>query len=200
MQPLITDTKAPVTEPGSTRHYPGEGGVWVLLGGELLLFTICFFTFVYYRQFEPDVFAASRLTVNQGIGLANTLVLLTSSLFVALGVKRFRARDASASRLFQAALLCGGIFAALKAYEYYEKVSHGLTPLTNNFYMCYFAFTGMHLSHVFAGSIMLFLMARVAKRPKPTAAQSLFVECGALFWHLVDLLWIMLFALFYLAG
>lgn len=183
----------------NARRIPGEAGFWVLIGGELLAFSVFFLIFAYSRGLDPDVFEQSRATLNRAIGLANTLVLLTSSLFVAMGVRRVREEQAGGRRLFFAALLCGALFAALKALEYSEKVSGGITPLTNEFYTYYFAFTGIHLVHVVIGSAVLLLMANMSRRlPSPT--RTMIVECGATFWHLVDLLWIVLFALFYLAG
>lgn len=181
------------------RRIPGEGGVWLLVGGDLLAFSLFFLVFSYYRHLQPEVFEAARQTLNRRIGLTNTLVLLTSSLFVAIGVRRVLADRAGAGRMFLAAMGCGGLFIVLKAVEYGQKIAHGITPLTNDFYLYYFAFTGIHLAHVVIGSGGLFVMAQVSRR-EASPTRSLIVECGATFWHLVDLLWIMLFALFYLAG
>ncbi|MGK2908208.1 MAG: cytochrome c oxidase subunit 3 [Sphingobium sp.] len=181
------------------KRVPGEEGIWVLIGGELFAFSIFFLIFVYYRGQQPEIFARSHATLNGAIGLANTLVLLTSSLFVAMGVRRVRENLAGAGRLFGLALTCGGLFIALKVVEYGEKIRHGITPLTNDFYTYYFAFTGIHLTHVLLGSAALLVMIGTAKKPA-SGRRTMIVECGAIFWHLVDLLWIMLFALFYLAG
>lgn len=182
------------------RRIPGEGGIWVLIGGDLLAFSLFFVVFAYYRGQQPDLFALSHATLNRGIGLANTVILLTSSLFVALGVRRVRDGRPGPVALFRGAFACGALFVLLKIVEYGEKIAHGITPLTNDFYMYYFAFTAIHLTHVLIGSAGLIYMAAVAAARPPSPARTMIVECGALFWHLVDLLWIMLFALFYLAG
>lgn len=182
------------------KRIPGEAGIWVLIGGDLLVFSLFFLIFTYYRGQQPEIFARSHAALNGGIGLANTIILLTSSLFVALGVRRVRDDRPGAAALFRCALVCGALFTALKAVEYGEKISHGITPLTNDFYMYYFAFTGIHLAHVLIGSAGLLYMAAVAAGRPPSPTRTMIVECGATFWHLVDLLWIMLFALFYLAG
>lgn len=181
------------------RRIPGEGGVWVLIGGELVVFSLFFLLFTYYRGLDPALFERSQQALDQGIGLTNTLVLLTSSLLVALGVRRVQTNRPGAAMFFRLGLLCGAIFAALKAIEYSQKVVHGIMPLTNDFFMYYFAFTGIHLVHVLIGSGGLLFMSFVARR-EPSASRTMIVECGGIFWHLVDLLWIMLFALFYLAG
>ena len=180
------------------RRIPGEGGVWVLIGGEMMVFSLFFLLFVFYRGQQPDLFVASQSTLSRGIGLANTLVLLTSSLLVVLGVRRVQSDRPGAPALFRAGLACGMIFCGLKAVEYGQKFTHGVTPLTNDFYMYYFAFTGIHLVHVLIGSGGLLYMSFAAQRPA-SPVRTMVVECGAIFWHLVDLLWIMLFALFYLA-
>lgn len=165
----------------------------------MLVFSLFFLLFAYYRSQQVEVFAQSHQMLDHGIGLANTLVLLTSSLFVALGVRRVREGRPGEVPFFRAGLACGAIFAALKAVEYGAKFSHGITPLTNDFFMYYFAFTGIHLVHVLIGSGGLAYLSFVASRA-PSPGRTMLAECAGLFWHLVDLLWIMLFALFYLAG
>jgi len=182
------------------KRIPGEEGIWVLLIGDLLAFSVFFLIFTYYRGQSPEMFAHGRESLNKIIGLANTLVLLTSSLFVALGVRRVRDDQPGAPRLFTFALLLGGSFIVLKIFEYGQKLSAGITPLTNDFFMYYFAFTGIHLSHVIIGSVALMVMVRQAKSRPHSPTRTMIVECGGLFWHLVDLLWIVLFALFYVAG
>lgn len=183
----------------TARHIPGEAGIWVLIGGELAAFSAFFLVFAYYRGLSPELFQASHLQLDRSIGLINTIILLTSSLFVALGVQRVRDGREGAPRLLSAALACGIAFAALKLFEYWAKVSAGVTPLTNDFFMYYFAFTGVHLLHVVIGSgALLFAIGACRRDPSPT--RTMIAECAGIFWHLVDLLWIILFALFYLAG
>jgi nitric oxide reductase NorE protein len=186
-------------EPANTMRMPGEAGIWVLIGGELAAFSAFFLVFAYYRGFDPSLYAASHRQLDHAIGLANTLILLTSSLFVALGVQRVRDGREHAATWLRLALACGGAFAALKVLEYAQKLSAGTTPLTNDFFMYYFAFTGIHLLHVMIGSGALAFAIRTT-RQEPSPGRTMIVECVAIFWHLVDLLWIVLFALFYLAG
>lgn len=178
---------------------PGEAGIWVLIGGELAAFSAFFLVFAWYRSQQPALFEASHLLLDRDIGLANTLILLTSSLFVAFGVRRVRDGNGNAALWLRLALACGASFAGLKILEYGQKIASGITPLTNDFFMYYFAFTGVHLLHVVIGSGAL-IFAIGASRRKPSATRTMIVECAGIFWHLVDLLWIILFALFYLAG
>lgn len=186
-------------DPPAGRRVPGEVGIWVLIGGELAAFSAFFLVFAQYRGLDPQLFQSSHLLLDRGIGLANTIILLTSSLFVALGVQRVRDGRDGAALWLKAALACGGAFAALKIFEYSQKVAAGITPLTDDFFMYYFAFTGVHLLHVVIGSgALAFAIASCRREASPT--RTLIVECAGIFWHLVDLLWIILFALFYLAG
>jgi nitric oxide reductase NorE protein len=187
------------SENESSPRFPGEAGIWVLIGGELTAFAAFFLTFSFYRGLDPARFDASHRLLDHGIGLANTLILLTSSLFVALAVRRVREGRGDAGIWLRLALLCGGAFATLKVFEYWQKIAGGITPLTNDFFMYYFAFTGVHLLHVVIGSAAL-VFAIGALRREPSPGRTMIVECVGLFWHLVDLLWIILFALFYLAG
>lgn len=183
-----------------TRRVPGEDGVWVLICGDMFAFSAFFLVFNYYRAQAPAVFAAGRDSLNGAIGLTNTVLLLTSSLMVAIGVHRAREGRQSAGRFFAAALAMGLGFVLLKALEYGEKITAGITPLTNDFYMYYYVLTGVHLMHVLIGSAGLLAMAMKVRARAPSPERTMFLECGASFWHLVDLLWIVLFALFYIAG
>jgi nitric oxide reductase NorE protein len=165
----------------------------------MLLFGVFFTTFLFYRGREPDLFAISQGTLDVTIGVVNTLLLLTSSLAVVTGVRAIRhgaQRLAPAS--FLVALICGAGFGFDKYLEYSEKISHGITPATNNFFMYYFILTGLHMFHVLIGMGVLVFMIVQSRRPDMTARKFGYVEGGACFWHMVDLLWIVLFSLIYL--
>lgn len=182
------------------RRVPGEEGVWVIILGDLLVFSLFFGTYAYYRALEPAQFAAAQAHMVQAFGLLNTLLLLTSSLAVVLAIEAARAgRAAPARRHATVAMLLGAGFVVVKYFEYGDKVRDGLLPSTNNFYMLYFTFTAVHLLHVCAGlAALAFVRARVARPLTPGALAA--VESCALFWHLIDILWVVLFAIFYLHG
>lgn len=182
------------------KRVPGEAGVWVLLFGDLLAFSIFFLLFTDFRGQAPQIFQSGSASLNKAIGLTNTLLLLTSSLAVAIGVRRVRDARPGAALRFRFAMLLAAGFVILKVSEYAQKISQGITPLTTEFYLYYFAFTGIHLLHVLLGSAGLFVMYRQAQATKPSPSRVLIVECCGLFWHIVDLLWIVLFALFYVSG
>jgi nitric oxide reductase NorE protein len=177
---------------------PGEPGIWVLVLGELFIFSVFFVTIAAEHSARPDLFRQAQTTLNHGLGLANTLILLTSSLFVALAVNRLRETAPGARPLFFAAMACGTGFAVIKVVEYAEKIRAGVNIASSEFFTLYFAFTGIHLAHVLLGLGVLGFLSAAARSPTVMARSGL-VECGAVFWHLVDLLWIVLFALFYLA-
>ncbi len=177
---------------------PGEEGIWVFLLGDLFVFSAFFLVFAFYRAEQPEVFASGRELLNRGYGLINTLLLLTSSLFVAMGVHRARAGRAGSPALFLCAMFCGLGFVGIKVLEYSEKIRAGINFGTSDFFMYYFAFTGVHLIHVVIGLGVLLFMRSAAMTPELAQERIVAVESGGLFWHFVDLLWIVLFALFYL--
>ena len=191
--------EAPPTPAAPARRIPGETGTWVFLFGDMLVFAAFFATFMVERAKAPDVFDAARRTLHLGVGLANTLVLLTSSLFVvvALGPLRSGARHIARSAV-TAAMVCGGVFIALKVFEYHSLVTAGHGVGANHFYLYYFILTGVHLLHVCVGMAVLTFLLTQTRRPELSGNRMAVIEGGACFWHLVDLLWIVLFPLLYL--
>jgi nitric oxide reductase NorE protein len=153
------------------------------------------------RAKAPGVFDVARRTLHLGVGLANTLVLLTSSLFVvvALGAVRSGARSTARSAVV-AAMACGGVFIALKVFEYHALVSAGHGVGANHFYLYYFILTGVHLFHVCVGMAVLTFLLTQTRQTELSETRMAVVEGGACFWHLVDLLWIVLFPLLYLVA
>ena len=183
------------------RRIPGEPGVWIFLFGDMLVFGAFFATFMYQRSRAPEMFGEARRTLSIGIGLTNTLVLLTSSLCVVTAIRAVRSSERSAARwLLGGALLCGLAFVGFKAIEYTALVSEGHTPTANAFYLYYFILTGLHLFHVLIGIAVLVLLSTQVGRVELSGTRMSVVEGGACFWHLVDLLWIVLFPLLYLVS
>jgi nitric oxide reductase NorE protein len=178
-------------------HIPGQSSMWFFVIGDLLIFGVYFIAYMYYRGQEQDLFLQSQAQLNLDIGAVNTVVLLTSSLFVALGTSAARAgKAADGVRLIGIALACGAAFPVLKLFEYVPEIVAGITPGTNVFYMFYFVMTGLHLCHVILGLVILsFVIRSLRKSPKPNMS---FTETAATYWHMVDVLWLVLFALFYL--
>ncbi len=173
----------------------------MFLFGDMVVFGVFFVTFMVERANAPEVFDVARRTLHVGVGVTNTLVLLTSSLCVviALGAIRSGVKAVAAKALY-AAIACGLMFIGLKVFEYTSLASAGHGPGANHFYLYYFILTGLHLLHVCIGLGVLALMVTQSRRDELSATRLALVEGGACFWHLVDLLWIFLFALLYLVS
>jgi nitric oxide reductase NorE protein len=183
------------------RILPGEVGIWVFIGVDLMFFTLLFVSYVTERVGQPALFAESQQLLNVGFGLTNTLFLLTSSWLVALAVHAARMDHAKAcNRLLLLGAACGGAFIAIKIIEYNQKWQAGISMLTNDFFMFYFVITFIHFMHVIAGTVVLLLIARRAKRGAYHRGNTKGIENAGLYWHMVDLLWVVLFPLIYLSS
>jgi nitric oxide reductase NorE protein len=187
-------------DPGqAARRLPGIEGVWVFVAADLTVFGLFFVSFVRDRGRDPALFEQARQTLDADIGGVNTLILLTSSWFVALAVQAAQAGAARRiPRLLAWAAVCGLAFAVLKVIEYAHKLRAGTSMLTNDFYMYYFTLTGIHLLHVAAGTVILLILWSKARAGAYGSGNCAGLESGATFWHMVDLLWVVIFPLLYL--
>ncbi|WP_250282549.1 MULTISPECIES: cytochrome c oxidase subunit 3 family protein [unclassified Frankia] len=191
--------RAPQWRPRGGGRVPGEIGIWVFIFGDMLVFGLFFGVFVHERSRSTELFEQAHETMNLTFGAVNTLLLLTGSMFVVLGLSALRGgASRPGSRMILVTLLCGAGFVLNKYLEYSDKIDAGHTPSANSFYMYYFVFTGIHLLHLLIGMIGLVIMYRIARKPVLEARDIRNLEAGACYWHLVDLLWIVLFALLYL--
>lgn len=180
-------------------HVPGEAGIWIFILGDMTVFAFMFGTYLFYRNRETAVFERSQQTLHESYGVINTLVLLASSLLVAWGVRALRQRQTQiAMWMFVGAIGCGVVFSTNKYFEWGGEVGEGLTPATNNFYMLYFILTGLHFFHLIIGLGVLAFLVRTARRRQLSPTRFAVAEGGACYWHMVDLLWIVLFPLIYL--
>jgi nitric oxide reductase NorE protein len=193
----VTDTQqTSYTAAGRTAHMPGDGAMWVMVLGDLIIFGGYFIIFMIYRAMTPAKFMAAEQHLNINIGVLNTLVLLASSLFVALSVQAARVDDHDrALRLTYLGGLCGVAFILIKAYEWSAEIVHGYTIGSNDFFMFYYMLTGVHLFHVSLGLVILGVVVRELRNPRRRRVSM--VESGATYWHMVDLLWVVIFALLY---
>jgi len=187
-------------DPGqAARRLPGIEGVWVFVAADLTVFGLFFVSFVRDRGRDAALFEQARQTLDADIGGVNTLILLTSSWFVALAVEAAQAGAAGRiPRLLAWAAACGLAFAVLKVIEYAHKLRAGTSMLTNDFYMYYFTLTGIHLLHVAAGTVILLILWSKARAGAYGSGNCAGLEGGATFWHMVDLLWVVIFPLLYL--
>ncbi|MEZ5567977.1 MAG: cytochrome c oxidase subunit 3 family protein [Halioglobus sp.] len=176
---------------GPLSSLPGNPLMWVLVLGEMLVFSAFFILFAWQRVFQPELFNASQQLLNPFIGGLNTIVLLSSGLFAALAVGAIAAGNGRRCRQFLGlTIVLGGCFCLIKFIEYVDKFSVGLMPETNTFFSFYFLLTGFHLAHVVFGLGLLALVCKHTSREN--------VETVTAFWHMVDLIWVMLYPLLYL--
>ena len=181
------------------RRLPGAEGIWALIGADAVVFAILFATFMVERRRSPEVFEAGRQALNLNLGGIDTLILLTSSWTVALAIQAIKRNAVDrVPVLLLAGVLTGVLFMASKVIEYAGTISDGITPATNAFFMWYFILTGIHLIHVLLGTGLLTFVWTRARRGAFGPANLVVPESVASFWHLVDLLWIVLFPLLYL--
>lgn len=176
--------------------------IWTFIAIDCASFGLFFAVFMWERMPQAALFDASADQLDVRLGLANTLILITSSYLVALAVAAARRGDlADARGKLALGFGVGAAFAVLKVIEYSLKIASGITPQTNAFFGYYFGLTGVHFVHYLAGMIVLAIMlarARRAMSVEPRLA-SLMVS-GGIFWHMVDLLWVFLFPMLYLLG
>lgn len=178
---------------------PGDSGVWVFIFADMMAFAIFFLVMVDGRIRDPEIYEQSRQTLNVNIGFINTLILLTSSMFMALAVEASRKKNRKQTVRFLISTIVVGLgFGVLKIYEYVGKFSQGIGLNTNDFYSYYFAFTGVHFLHYIIGMVILAWFAKHALREDLNEKFNIWIESAGIYWHMVDLLWIVLFPLIYL--
>lgn len=200
LDPIPAGGEAAAARSGAAHNQvPGDVGVWLLIFGEMSVFAAVFTSYLSHRAVDAAGFTASQAELSKAIGLANTLLLLTSSLFVAMGVRAAGlARTSAAPRLFAAGLACGLLFIVLKGAEYHALLSRGVSVNRHIFFEFYFGLTALHLGHVVIGCGIMAALALVTRSPLTRASHRILIESAGCFWHMVDVLWIMIFALLYL--
>jgi cytochrome c oxidase subunit 3 len=195
-------------------HYDpvaGKIGMWLFLFTEVLLFGALFLSFaMYLRLYRFDFMAASG-HLDRLMGASNTLILLTSSLTMALAIASLaRGKKRQSFVLLWATLGFAAAFLVVKSFEWGAKFSHGIYPSSEKmlakpvgeqvFYGLYFTMTGLHALHVIIGAVVILFGMTFMARGKVRPDRIGFLENAGLYWHLVDLVWIFLFPLFYLIG
>jgi len=185
--------------------------MWLFLVTEMVLFGGLFIAYSYMRAKYPAEFHHAGMELNVPLGVINTLVLLTSSLTVVLSIVAIqRSEKARAMGLLGATLGLAAVFLVIKGFEWAAKFHHGLYPNSAHlatlppgeqiFFGLYFTMTGLHGVHVLAGmGVLAWVLAMIAKN-QVRADRYVHLENAGLYWHLVDVIWIFLLPLFYLAA
>ena len=176
---------------------PGDLAMWFFILAELTVFGICIVAFAVTQALRLELFQASRALLDTSTGLALTLSLLTSGLFAALAVEQVRAaRSRQAAGWLLAALGSACVYVWLKLQEYAHLLQAGLDTEHNTFFTLYWILTAFHFLHVLLGMVILaWLVVRCWRRQQ--AGDEAVLESGVLYWHMVDLIWVLLFPLVY---
>lgn len=176
---------------GPLSRLPGNPLMWVLIASELAVFGVALIGYSGARLRDPAGFLAAQNHLDRVAGVINTAVLITSGLFAALAVeaRKTERRGAARWRLF-AAIGLGAVFLAVKFGEYARELAAGFDIDSGGFFTLYYLITGFHALHVLLGMAILAIVARHDSLPN--------YETGAAFWHMVDLVWIVIFPVIYL--
>jgi nitric oxide reductase NorE protein len=183
---------------GIKRALPGDLAMWCFILAELLVFGIFFIAYAITRSRHVDLFNASQLQLDRVSGFINTILLISSSYFVVRAMAAIqRGNGKICSKWLLAAIACGAIFVILKLVEFAAKINAGISMSTNTFYMFYLFLAFFHFMHVILGMVILGAIAVKAWQGGYTAEMHEGAETGAAYWHMVDLVWIILFPLIY---
>jgi len=186
-------------------------GMWLFLVTEMVFFGGLFIAYSYMRHRYPAEFHLGGAELNVTLGVINTLVLLTSSLTVVLSIVAIQRGEKSRVMGFLGMTLgLGFLFLIIKSFEWAAKFHHGLYPNAPHlatlppgeqvFFGLYFVMTGLHALHVVAGMAVLTWILRKVAKDEVRQDRYIHLENGGLYWHLVDVIWIFLLPLFYLAA
>lgn len=192
-------------------YHAAKFGMWLFLATEILLFAVLFTAFALYNWMYFDVFHHAAAKLDWRLGAVNTAVLLFSSYTAAVAVYKAQISDNRGVAMnFSVSFLCGLIFLVIKYFEYKAKWEAGYFPGTQfwmseefgskyrNYFGLYYVMTGLHALHVIIGMGILTWVILLARRSRFSNRYYTPVELAALYWHLVDLIWIFLFPLLYL--
>lgn len=194
----MTETAEALVLEHSDRHPPGDLAIWIFILAELSVFAIFFAVYAFTRINNVELFNEFQQHLDRTAALINTLALITSSYFVVRAVSAIKeGLDQLCVRWLLAAMAMGGVFVVVKISEYSHHFGQGINLSTNTFYMFYISLTFFHFMHVIMAMVILGAVAAKAKRGGYSATEHTGVETGASYWHMVDLVWLILFPLIY---
>ncbi|CUA82347.1 MULTISPECIES: cytochrome c oxidase subunit 3 [Gulbenkiania] len=189
-----------MASPVEEKRVPGDLAMWCFILAELAVFGVFFLAYGVARRQAPALFAAGQARLHLAPALFNTLLLIAGSATAAAAVRAFSANRQRAGRWLLAATLGSGcVFVVVKLGEFAERLKAGITLSTDTFWMFYLSLTFFHFLHVLLGMVILAAVWWMARdgRYRPGSLDG--VETAAAYWHMVDLVWVVLFALVYVA-
>ena len=197
-QTLMTEFPAePIAEPTS-RRLAGDLAIWFFILAELLAFGVFFVAYAFARANHVELFNAEQLALDRNSGAINTVLLLTSSFFVVRAVQTAEAgRSRAAAPWLAGAFACGAGFVVVKLFEYAAKLGAGVSLTSSTFHMFYLSLTFFHFMHVILGLVILAALWCNARAGRYGPGRMNGIETGAAYWHMVDLVWLILFPLVY---
>lgn len=194
----VLPVPADPSAPASRAHPPGDLAIWVFILAELFAFGVFFSVYAATRMHNVALFDEMQLTLDRNAGAINTFLLISGSWCVARAVAAIQLdRAAASSRWLGWGILAGLGFIAVKLYEYSVKLGAGINLATNSFYMFYLSLTFFHFMHVILGLVILVAVWLKTRRGGYSTRDHHGMETGASYWHMVDLVWVVLFPLVY---
>lgn len=180
------------------RHLPGDLAIWFFILAELLAFGAFFVAYAFTRANNVELFDAQQLALDRQAGALNTLLLLTSSYLVVRGVQAAEAgASRDSARWIAGGFACGTGFVVVKLAEYAVKFEQGVSLSSSTFHMFYLVLTFFHFMHVILGLVILAALWNGARQGRYGPHNMNGIETGAAYWHMVDLVWLILFPLVY---
>lgn len=184
-----------------TQALPGDLAMWIFILAELAAFTLFILAFSVTQLLYPDMFSVGRAELDPSTGFAMTVGLLSSGFLAALAVERVRANKAQqAAVLLIAAIASGMVYVILKFNEYAHLANAGFDLEYNMFFTLYWLLTLFHFLHVWLGLLVLAFLAWRCFRLGYNAENRSGMESGVMYWHMIDLAWVIIFPLVYLLG
>jgi nitric oxide reductase NorE protein len=191
----------PASAAPATAHEapPGDLAIWFFILAELLAFAVFFVAYAFARAHDVALFDAMQAQVDRSAGAANTVLLISGSWCVARAVALVTGRGDSrgGSRWLAGGILCGVGFLVVKVFEYAAKFGAGINLSTNTYWMFYLSLTFFHFMHVILGLVILVVLWHQTRRGQYGPGRANGLESGAAYWHMVDLVWLILFPLVY---
>lgn len=176
-----------------------DKGIWIFVCLDLSIFFLLFLVFIQEKNSAYELFSRSQVELNEVVGFLNTLMLITSSWLLVISLKSITVSERKAKRYLGLAIVFGSFFCALKVYEYYEKFRVGISVVENTFFTFYYLLTFIHFCHVIAGLVALVMLnGWISQHYKSPEHCREVGESIGIYWHMVDMLWVMLFMMLYL--